>query len=289
MKNVRLNNNVNMPQVGFGVFQMDDLSVCQQAVSDAISVGYRLFDTAAIYGNETAVGAAIKESGLPRDNFFITSKLWVSDTQGKDPEVAIDQSLKNLGTDYLDLYLIHMPYGDSFNAWRAMEKAYHNGKIRAIGVSNFSPDQITNLTLFNEVKPAINQLEINPWNQQPTNASFNQQQDIQVEAWAPFAEGKGRLFENPILKEIGATHNKTTGQVVLRWLLQRGIVIIPKSTHIERMKENIDVFDFMLSKKEMEQISKLDKGQSQFFNPHDPMAINTIVSGGRPGANENQN
>lgn len=287
MQTVKLNNNVEMPQLRFGVFQMDDLAICQQAVSDAINAGYRLFDTAAIYGNEAAVGAAIKESGLARDNFFITSKLWINDTQGKDAAVAIDQSLKNLGTDYLDLYLIHMPYGDSFNAWRAMEKAYHAGKIRAIGISNFSPDQVTNLTLFNEVKPAVNQLEVNPWNQQSTNVAFNQQQGIQVEAWAPFAEGKGQLFANPLLKDIAAAHGKTTGQVILRWLLQRGIVVIPKSTHVDRMKENIAVFDFTLSNEEMMQINELDTGQSQFFDSHDPTAIKTIVSGGRPGANEN--
>lgn len=287
MKFVKLNNGIEMPQLGFGVFQMDDLNICQQAVTDAIRAGYRLFDTAAVYGNETAVGAAIKKSGLARDNFFITSKLWISDTQGQDPAAAIDQSLTNLGTDYLDLYLIHMPYGDSFNAWRAMEMAYHAGKIRAIGISNFSPDQVTNLSLFNEVKPAVNQLEVNPWNQQHTNVSFNRQQGIQVEAWAPFAEGKGKLFENPLLRDIAATHGKTVGQVVLRWLLQRGIVVIPKSVHAGRMRENIAVFDFTLSDEEMKQISKLDKGQSQFFDPHDPVAIKTIVSGGRPGANEN--
>lgn len=287
MEFVKLNNGVEMPQLGFGVFQMDDLHICQQAVSDAIHAGYRLFDTAAVYGNETAVGAAIKKSGLTRDNFFITSKLWISDTQDQDPAAAIDQSLTNLGTDYLDLYLIHMPYGDSFNAWRAMEKAYHAGKIRTIGISNFSPDQVTNLSLFNDVKPAVNQLEVNPWNQQYSNVSFNQQQGIQVEAWAPFAEGKGKLFEHPLLKDIAATHDKTVGQVVLRWLLQRGIVVIPKSVHAERMKENIAVFDFTLSDEEMKQIGELDKGHSQFFDSHDPEAIKTIVSGGRPGANEN--
>lgn len=287
METVKLNNNVEMPQLGFGVFQMDDLTIFQQAVSRAISVGYRLFDTAATYGNEAAVGAAIKDSGLPRDKFFITSKLWIKDTQGQDPAAAIDRSLKNLGTDYLDLYLIHMPYGDSFNAWRAMEKAYHAGKIRAIGISNFSPDQVTNLSLFNEVKPAVNQLEVNPWHQQPTNVAFNQQEGIQVEAWAPFAEGKGKLFENAVLKDIAAKHGKTVGQVVLRWLLQRKIVVIPKSVHVERMRENMDVFDFTLSNQEMQQISALDKRQSQFFDPHDPAAIKTIVNGGRPGANEN--
>lgn len=287
MQNVTLNNGVKMPQLGFGVFQIDDLAQCQTAVSQAIDTGYRLFDTAATYGNEQAVGQAIRESGIPRDHFFITSKLWITHTQGNDPTEAIDQSLKNLGTDYLDLYLIHMPYGDSFNAWREMEKAYHDGKIRAIGVSNFSPDQVTNLTLFNDVKPAVNQIEVNPWNQQSATVKFNQSQNIQTEAWAPFAEGKHQLFTNPDLQSIAATHHKTVGNVVLRWLMQRGIVAIPKSTHLKRMQENIDVFDFELSDTEMKAINNLDLHESQFFDPHDPAAISAIVSGGRPGANEN--
>lgn len=287
MQKVTLNNGVEMPQLGFGVFQIDDLDLCQQAVSQAISVGYRLFDTAATYGNEQAVGQAIRDSGIPRDQFFITSKMWITNTQGDDPAKAIDQSLKNLGTDYLDLYLIHMPYGDSFNAWRAMEKAYHDGKIRAIGVSNFSPDQVTNLSLFNDVTPAVNQIEVNPWNQQSATVQFNQSQQIQTEAWAPFAEGKHNLFTNPDLQKIAAVHNKTVGNIVLRWLMQRGIVAIPKSTHLKRMQENIDIFDFELSNNEMSTINQLDLHESQFFDPHDPAAIQAIVSGGRPGANEN--
>lgn len=287
METVKLNNKVEMPKLGLGVFQMDDLDECQRAVSDAINTGYRLFDTAATYGNESAVGAAIRNSGIAREKFFITSKLWLEDTEGSAPAAAIDRSLKELGTDYLDLYLIHMPYGDVFNAWRAMEQAYRAGKIRAIGVANFSPDQLTNLSLFNEVKPAVNQIEINPWNQQDDNVSFNQQQSVQVEAWAPFAEGKKHLFTNPLLQEIAADHRKTTGQVVLRWLLQRGIVVIPKSTHQSRMKENIDVFDFTLSNEEMRLIGKLDQGESYFFDPHDPAAIEAIAGGGRPGANQN--
>lgn len=287
MQTVTLNNGVEMPQLGFGVFQMDDCAACQRAVEAAISAGYRLFDTAAAYGNEAAVGAAIRHSSIPRDQFFVTSKLWINATQGGAPARAIDHSLQKLGLDYIDLYLIHMPYGDSFNAWRAMENAYHEGKLRAIGVSNFAPDQVTNLALFSDVQPMVNQLEVNPWNQQTAASSFNRRQNIQVEAWAPFAEGKHHLFANPQLAAIAHHYHKSVGNIVLRWLLQRGIVAIPKSTHPDRMAENIDVFDFSLSPQEMALIAKLDRGESQFFNPHDPAAIRTIVNGGRPGANEN--
>lgn len=286
MEYFTLNNGVKMPKLGFGVFQIDDLQQCRQVVSQAIQAGYRLFDTAQAYGNEAAVGQAIKDSGLPREDFFVTSKLWITHTQGQDPAAAIDESLEKLGLDYLDLYLIHMPYGDTFNAWRAMEAAYQTGKIRAIGVSNFYPDQLTNLDLFNQVKPAVNQIEVNPWNQQQKDVAFNQNKKIQVEAWAPFAEGKQGIFANPVLAKIAAVHHKKTGQVILRWLLQRGIAVIPKSVHPARMAENINVFDFKLSESEMQAISALDQKHSQFFDRRDPAAIKTVVSGGRPGANE---
>lgn len=287
MNMVKLNNGIEMPQLGFGVFQVDDLAVCRQAVSAAIDAGYRLFDTAQAYQNESAVGQAINNSGISRDHFFITSKLWITNTQGIDPEQAIDNSLRELGTDYIDLYLIHMPFGDSFNAWRAMENAVKAGKIRSIGVSNFSPDQVTNLMLFNDLKPAVNQIEVNPWNQQKSLVGFNQQNDIQTEAWAPFAEGKRNIFTNPTLTAIADSHHKTVGQVILRWLIQRGIVAIPKSIHTDRITENIAIFDFQLSDEEMTKISQLDQRHSDFFDPHDPEALKTIVGGGRPGANEN--
>lgn len=287
METIKLNNGVTMPQLGFGVFQVDDLAVCRRAVGAAITAGYRLFDTAQAYHNERAIGQAIKDSGITRDQFFITSKLWITNTQGTAPEQSINNSLRELGTDYIDLYLIHMPFGDSFNAWRAMEKAVKAGKLRAIGVSNFSPDQITNLMLFNDLKPAINQIEVNPWNQQKTLVNFNQQNSIQTEAWAPFAEGKRNIFNNPILTSIAKDHHKKVGQVILRWLIQREIVAIPKSVHINRISENINIFDFRLSDEEMDKISQLDQHHSDFFDPHDPDAIKAIVSGGRPGANEN--
>lgn len=276
-----------MPMLGFGVFQVDDPATCRQAVNSAIRAGYRLFDTAQAYDNEAAVGQAIRESGIPRDQFFITSKLWITNTLGADPAMAIDDSLRQLGTDYLDLYLIHMPFGDTFNAWRAMEKAVRAGKIRAIGVSNFTPDQLTNLMLFTDIKPAVNQLEVNPWNQRTAALQFNQSNQIQTEAWAPFAEGKRKIFTNPVLTEIAANHHKTVGQVILRWLTQRGIAAIPKSVHPARIIENFAIFDFQLTTAEMGQTAALDRHASDFFDPRDPAAIRAIVSGGRPGANEN--
>lgn len=273
-----------MPKLGFGVFQIDDLSECKRIVCDAISVGYRLFDTAAIYGNEAAVGQAINDSGISRDQFFVTSKLWIDDASYEKAKKAIDTSLRKLGMDYPDLYLIHQPYGDTMGAWRAMEEAYKAGKLKAIGVSNFYSDQVKNLELFNEVKPAVNQLEINPWNQQIDEVNFNQQEKIQVEAWAPFAEGKHDIFTNNEIQAIAVHHGKTNGQVILRWLLQRGAVAIPKSAHKERIEENFDIFDFNLTDEQMKIMSKLDKKESQFFDRRDPDSIEKIVNGERLGA-----
>lgn len=276
MKTVKLNNGIEMPQLGFGVFQVTDLEQCEQAVVDAINSGYRLIDTAAAYQNEAAVGRAIKRSGVDRKDLFITSKLWVSDANYERAQKGIEQSLNNLGLDYLDLYLLHQPYGDVVGAWRALEEAYKAGKIRAIGVSNFYGDQLKNLELSNEVKPAINQIEVNPWYQQKSEVDFAQSDDIQVEAWAPFAEGKHEIFTNKVIAEIANKYGKSNGQVILRWLLQRGIVVIPKSVHKNRMAENINVFDFELKSDEMNALNNLDKGESQFFDHRDPRVIEQI-------------
>ncbi|WP_125565391.1 aldo/keto reductase [Companilactobacillus insicii] len=276
METVKLNNGVEMPQLGFGVFQVTDLEQCEQAVVDAISSGYRLIDTAAAYQNETAVGRAIKRSGVDRKELFITSKLWVSDANFERAQKAIETSLDNLGVDYLDLYLLHQPYGDVSGAWRALEDAYKAGKIHAIGVSNFYADQLKNLELSNEIKPVLNQIEVNPWYQQNSEVNFNQGEDIRVEAWAPFAEGKHDIFANKTIKGIADKYNKSNGQVILRWLLQRGITVIPKSVHKNRMEENIDVFDFKLTDDEMKVMNGLDKGESQFFDHRDPVTIEQI-------------
>ena len=276
MQTIKLNNGIEMPQLGFGVFQITDLKQCQQVVLDAINTGYRLLDTAAAYQNETAVGKAVKDSGVDRKDLFITSKLWVSDANYQRAQKAIDQTLKNLDTDYLDLYLMHQPYGDVSGAWRAMEEAYKAGKIRAIGVSNFYADQLKNLELSNDIKPVINQIEVNPWYQQKSEVEFAQGEDIAVEAWAPFAEGKHDIFKNQAISEIGQKYGKTNGQVILKWLLQRGIVVIPKSVHQPRMAENIDVFDFELSADDMKVMATLDKKESQFFDHRDPVTIEQI-------------
>ena len=276
MKFVELNNGVKMPQLGFGVFQIPDLKECEQAVLDAIDSGYRLIDTAAAYHNEEAVGAAIKKSGVAREKLFITSKLlWVSDASYERAKKGIETSLNKLGLDYIDLYLLHQPYGDVIGAWKALEE-YHAGKIRAIGVSNFYADQLKNLILTCDVKPVINQIEVNPWYQQKQEIKLNQAEDVRVEAWAPFAEGKHNIFQNEVLAEIGQKYGKANGQVILRWLMQRGIVVIPKSVHKNRMEENFDVFDFELSDEDMQTIAKLDKDESQFFDHRDPETIEQI-------------
>lgn len=272
----KLNNGVEMPTFGFGVFQVPDYQEAKKAVAEALSVGYRLIDTAAAYNNEDAVGAAIKESQVKRDDVFVTSKLWVSDFTYERAKAGIDASLEKLGTDYIDLYLLHQPYGDYFGAYRALAEAQKAGKIRAIGISNFSNDQVQNLLLSAAVKPAVNQIEINPWFQQTSSVDFLQKNEIVPEAWAPFAEGKHNIFKDETIAQIGAKYGKTNGQVILRWLLQRGIVVIPKSVHKSRMEENIDVFDFELSADDMAAMAKLDKQESQFFSHTDPVAIEQI-------------
>lgn len=273
---IKLNNGVEMPQLGFGVFQIPDSDECEAAVSAAIQTGYRLIDTATAYRNEMAVGQAIQKSGVNRDDLFITSKLWVSDFTYQRAKRGIDASLEKLGLDYLDLYLLHQPYGDTMGAWRALEEAQKAGKIRAIGVSNFYADQLKNLMLTMTTMPAVNQIEVNPWYQQPEEVAYNQSEGVRVEAWAPFAEGQHDIFTAPALVNIAETHQKTTGQVVLRWLLQRGITVIPKSVHQERMRENIAAFDFELTPAEMAAISTLDRQESQFFDHRDPITIEQI-------------
>lgn len=278
MEYITLNNGIKMPQLGFGVFQVTDQKEAEKAVTDALAVGYRLIDTAASYGNEEAVGRAISKSNIAREELFITTKLWVSETGYEATKKAAERSLQRLNLDYLDLYLIHQPYGDVYGSWRAMEEMHKAGKIRAIGVSNFEPDRLLDLKLYNEITPAVNQIEINPWVQQQDAVSFMQQENIQPEAWAPFAEGQHDIFNHPLLKEVGQKYRKTTGQVILRWLVQRQAVVIPKTVHAERMTENMDIFDFELDQIEMKKITELDKNESQFFDHRDPEAVRRIMT-----------
>ena len=273
MDYITLNNGVRMPQLGFGVYQIPNVAECQRAVEDALSVGYRLLDTAASYGNEEAVGAAIRASGLPRDEVFVTTKLWMSDASYEGAKRGFDASLKRLGLDYVDLYLIHQPFGDVFGAWRAMEELYREGRIRAIGVSNFYPDRLQDLILHNEVAPAVNQVETHPFHQQTAAAEFMRTKGVQIESWAPFAEGKNGLFSNEVLLAVAARYKKTVAQVVLRWLIQRGVVCIPKSVHAERIAENFDVFGFALDAEDMAVIASLDRPESSFLDHRDPETV----------------
>lgn len=273
MQKVILNNGVEMPILGFGVFQMTNTGDCTRSVLDAIQAGYRLIDTAASYGNEEAVGNAIKNSGVPREELFITTKLWLQHTGYEKTKKAFERSLKRLQLDYLDLYLIHQPYGDVHGSWRAMEELYHEGKIRAIGVSNFHPDRIMDLIIFNKVVPAINQVETHPFNQQIENQKFMKENSVQIESWGPFAEGKNDIFKNELLVSIAGKHTKTVAQVILRWLTQRGIVAIPKSIRKERIVENFNIFDFELSAEDMDAIVSLDTRKSLFFDHRDPEMV----------------
>ena len=277
MEYVTLNNGVKMPQLGFGVYQITDPAQCEQAVKDAVSVGYRLIDTAASYGNEEAVGRAIRSCNVPREELFITTKLWISDTTYEGARKGFARSMEKLGLDYLDLYLIHQPLNDYYGAWRAMTELYHEGKIRAIGVCSFYPDRLADLIAFNEVAPAVNQVEANVFFQQTEAQKYMQSKGVQMEGWAPFAEGKNNLFGNEVLKDIGEKYGKSVAQVVLRWLLQRGIVCIPKSTKKERMEQNFDVFDFVLSEEDMGRIAALDTGSSAFFNHRDPAVVENLA------------
>ena len=278
MDTITLNNGVKMPLAGFGVFQIQDQAQCEQCVVDAVHAGYRLIDTAAVYGNEQAVGRAVRRCGVLREELFLTSKLWVQDAGYEAAKKAIDHSLRNLQTDYLDLYLIHRPFGDYYGAWRAMEEAYDAGKIRAIGLSNFDPARIVDLTMNNRIAPAVDQVECHPFYQQENTRRFLQEQGIVMEAWAPFAEGKKQIFQNETLRNIGAKYGKSPAQVILRWNIQRGIVPLAKSVHLERMKQNLDVFDFALSDDDMLAISQLDEGQTLFGKNEDPAYAQMINS-----------
>ncbi len=271
-----LNNGVAMPLLGFGVFQMRDAAECERAVVDAIETGYRLLDTAASYLNEEAVGRAIKRSGVARDELIVTTKLWIQDAGYERTTRAFDRSLERLQLDYLDLYLIHQPFGDVFGAWRAMEELYRAGRVRAIGVSNFPPDRLMDLMVNNELPPAVDQVETHPFNQQVETQQFLQANNVQHESWGPFAEGKHNIFQNEVLVAIAEKHHKTVAQVILRWLTQRGIIAIPKSVRKERMVENFTVFDFTLSAEDMTAIATLDTQSSSFFDHRDPEIVKAL-------------
>jgi len=278
MDYVTLNNGVKMPLLGFGVFQVPDPAQCEAAVSQALEVGYRLIDTARSYGNEKAVGDALRRSEIPREELFVTTKLWVQDTGYEKTLASFQKSLDRLQLDALDLYLIHQPYGDVHGSWRAMEELYRKGRVRAIGVSNFAPDRLADMIGFNEIVPAVNQVETHPFCQQVEAAAFMKEVGVQIQSWGPFAEGKNDLFTNAVLAGIGKTHGKSVAQVVLRWLLQRGVVAIPKSVRKERMEENFRIFDFELSPEDMEAIAALDTRESLFFSHRDPKIVQWMAS-----------
>jgi 2,5-diketo-D-gluconate reductase A len=276
MQKIVLNNGVEMPILGFGVFQIDDLAECERSVRDAIDIGYRLIDTAASYGNEESVGNAIKASSVRRDELFITTKLWIADSGFNRTKRAFDRSMKRLQLDYLDLYLIHQPYGDIFGSWRAMEELYREGRIKAIGVSNFHPDRVMDFIVHNEVAPAVNQIETHPFHQQVETQKFLTENNIQIESWGPFAEGKNNIFGNEVLVSIAEKHGKTVAQVILRWLTQRDIIVIPKSVRRDRMAENFDIFNFELTQEDMNAIRQLDTGTSLFFDHRDPVMVKLL-------------
>lgn len=272
MKTVKLNNGVEMPILGFGVYQVEP-SETENVVFDALQIGYRSIDTAAAYMNEEAVGRAIKHSGIPREELFITTKLWIQDAGYDKAKKAFEKSMQKLQLDYLDLYLIHQPFGDYYGSWRAMEELYKEGRIRAIGISNFQPDRVMDLIVHNEIVPAINQIETHPFNQQIATQQFLKDNGVQIESWGPFAEGKNNLFNNEVLKSIGEKYGKSVAQVVLCWLIQRNVIIIPKSVRKERMTENFSIFDFELTAEDMDKIKSIDTAQSAFFDHRDPEMV----------------
>ncbi len=273
MQNVKLNNGVEIPILGFGVFQINDPTECERSVVDAIQTGYNHIDTAASYQNEEAVGRGIKQSGVAREKLFITTKLWIQSNGYEGTLKAFENSLKRLQLGYIDLYLIHQPFGDVYGEWRAMEELYQQGQVRAIGVSNFHPDRIMDLMIHNKITPAVNQIEVNPFQQQIDTQKFLQDNSVQVEAWAPFAEGRNNILQNELLLSIAAKHKKSVAQVILRWLVQRGIITLLKSTHKERMIENISVFDFELSAEDVAAITTLDTKTSSFFDHRNPEMV----------------
>ncbi|ADI14746.1 aldo/keto reductase [Truepera radiovictrix] len=273
---VTLNNGVEMPLLGFGVFQIPDAEVCERSVYAALRTGYRLIDTAAAYGNEAAVGNAIKRSGVARDELFVTTKLWIQDAGYERTKAAFERSLQRLGLAYLDLYLIHQPFGDVYGSWRAMEELYREGRVRAIGVSNFYPDRLMDLIIHHEIVPAVNQIETHPFHQQVETQQFLRDNGVQLEAWAPFAEGKHDVFNNEVLRSVASKYHKTVAQTILRWLTQRGVVAIPKSVRKERIEENFDVFDFDLDPEAMAAIGTLDTKTSSFFDHRDPEVVKRL-------------
>ena len=281
MMYVELNNGVKMPILGYGVFQITDPKECERCVLDAIDVGYRLIDTAQAYGNEEAVGNAIKKCGVPREELFITTKVWISNAGYENAKKSIEESLKKLQLDYLDLLLIHQPFNDYYGTYRAMEELHKEGKIRAIGLSNFYPDRLIDLIKFNEVVPAVNQVETHVFNQQVKAQEIMNKYGVQIQAWAPFAEGKNKLFSNETLKAVGDKYNKSVAQVALRYLIQRGVSVLPKSVNKDRMKENFNVFDFELTEEDMNLIASLDTENSLFFSHYDPQTVEYLTSLGR--------
>lgn len=281
MQTVKLNNSVEMPLLGYGVFQISDPKECEQSVYDAIQTGYRLIDTAASYGNEEAVGRAIQRSGVAREDLFITTKLWISDAGYDKARLAFERSMKRLQLKYLDLYLIHQPYGDVHGAWRAMEELYRAGQVRAIGISNFYPDRVMVMIIHHSVVPAVNQVETHPFHQQIETQKFLQDNGVQIESWGPFAEGRNNIFQNELLLSLAKKYQKTVAQIILGWLTQRGVVAIPKSVRKERMVENFNIFDFTLDPLDMAAIATLDTGTSSFFDHRDPKIVKMLSEANR--------
>ncbi|MBU6333274.1 MAG: aldo/keto reductase [Chloroflexi bacterium] len=279
---VTLNNGVSMPILGFGVFQMNDAATCEQSVLHALRAGYRLIDTAASYGNEAAVGQAMRRSGLAREELFITTKLWIHDAGEERTREACERSMQRLGVEYLDLYLIHQPFGDVYGAWRAMEALYREGRIRAIGVSNFPPDRLVDLMVHHQVVPAVNQIETHPFQQQIDMHRFLEEHTVQMEAWAPFAAGRNNMFGNELLQSIALAYDRSVAQIILRWLTQRGVVAIPKSVRPERIAENLAIFDFALQPEDMAAIALLDTRTSSFFDHRDPAVVRRLGEMRRP-------